>query len=60
MDIMERDRFKDKLIGQPFVVKKIMGGIIILEAENTPNKFSLSRAIVELFFDRAENKNSIN
>jgi len=60
MAIMEGDRFRDKLIGQSFIVKKIMDGFIILEAEDTPNRFSLGSAIVELFFDRAEYQNSIN
>ena len=60
MSIMEGDRFKDKLTGQAFIVKKIMDGVIILVAEDTLNRFSLGSAIVELLFDRAEHKNNIN
>jgi hypothetical protein len=60
MPITEGDRFRDKLTGQSFVVKKIMDRTIILEAEDGPNRFCLSDGIVELFFDKAENKKSIN
>jgi hypothetical protein len=60
MAIVEGDRFRDKLTGQSFIVKKIMDRTIILEAEDTPNRFCLSDGIVELFFDRAENKKSVN
>jgi len=62
MAITEGDRFTDKLTGQSFIVKKIMDRTIILEAEGAPNpnRFCLSDGIVELFFDKAENKKSIN
>jgi hypothetical protein len=60
MAIVEGDRFKDKLTGQSFIVKKIMDSTVILEAEDTPNRFCLSNAIVELLFERTENKKSIN
>jgi hypothetical protein len=60
MPITEGDRFRDKLTGQSFIVKKIMDRTIILEAEDAPNRFCLSDGIVELFFDKAENKKSIN
>jgi len=55
MAIVEGDRFRDKLTGQSFVVKKIMGGTVILEAEDRPNRFCLGSTIVELFFEREEN-----
>jgi hypothetical protein len=58
--IAEGDRYKDKLTGQSFIVKKIMDRTIILEAEDTPNRFCLSDGIVELFFDRTENKKGVN
>jgi hypothetical protein len=60
MAIVEGDRFKDKLTGQSFVVKKIMDSTVVLEAEDTPNRFCLSNAVVELLFERTENKKSIN
>ena len=60
MAIVEGDRFKDKLTGQSFIVKKITESTIILEAEDTPNRFCLSNAVVELLFERTENKKSIN
>ena len=60
MAIAEGDRFKDKLTGQSFIVKKIMDRTIILEADDTLNRFCLSDGIVELFFDRTENKKSVN
>ena len=60
MAIVEGDRFKDKLTGQSFIVKKIMDSTVILEAEDTPNRFCLSNAVVELLFERTENKKRIN
>ncbi|NWG03648.1 MAG: hypothetical protein HXY44_12425 [Syntrophaceae bacterium] len=60
MSIMEGDRFKDKLTGQSFIVKEITDRTIILEAEYSPNRFSLSSGIVELFFDRSENESQVN
>lgn len=60
MCIIEGDRSRDKLTGQSFAVKKIIDGVIILEAEDTPKRFSLSSAVVELFFDRSENENRIH
>ena len=60
MSIAEGDKFRDKLTGQSFIVKKIMDRTIILEAEDTANRFCLSDGIVELFFDKAENKKTVN
>jgi hypothetical protein len=60
MAIVEGDRFKDKLTGQSFIVKKIMDSTVILEAEDTSNSFCLSNAVVELLFERTENKKRIN
>jgi hypothetical protein len=60
MAIVEGDRFKDKLTGQSFIVTKITDSTIILEAEDTPNRFCLSNAIVELFFERTEKNKSLN
>jgi hypothetical protein len=58
MVIVEGDRFKDKLTGQSFIVKKIMDSAVILEAEDAPNRFCLTNAIMELLFEKAENKES--
>ena len=60
MAIVEGDRFKDKLTGQSFIVKKIMDSAVILEAEDAPNRFCLSNAVVELLFERTENNKRIN
>ena len=59
MAIIEGDRFKDKLTGQSFIVKKIMDSTVILEAEDAPNRFCLSNAIVELLFERTENNKNM-
>ena len=60
MAIVEGDRFKDKLTGQSFIVKKIIDSTVILEAEDTPKSFCLSNAVVELLFEKTENKKSLN
>jgi hypothetical protein len=60
MAILEGDKLRDRFTGQSFIVKKIMNRTIILEAENTPDRFYLGDAIVELLFERAENREDIN
>ena len=60
MAILEGDKLRDRFTGQSFIVKKIMNRTIILEAENTPDRFYLGDAIVELLFERAENRDDIN
>jgi hypothetical protein len=60
MAIVEGDRLRDRLTGQSFIVKKIVDKTIILEAEDTPNRFYLGDAIVELLFERAENREDLN
>jgi hypothetical protein len=60
MAIMEGDRFKDKLNGHSFIVKKIMDGAVVLEPEDRPNRFCLSDAFVELLFEREENYETMN
>jgi len=60
MTILEGDRLRDRLTGQSFIVKKIMGRTIILEAENTPDRFYLGDAVVELLFERTENREDLN
>jgi hypothetical protein len=60
MTILEGDRLRDRLTGQSFIVKKIIDRTIILEAENTPDRFYLGNAIVELLFERTENREDLN
>jgi len=60
MAIVEGDRLRDRLTGQSFIVKKIMGRTVILEAAGTPDRFYLGDAIVELLFERAENREDLN
>jgi len=60
MTILEGDRLRDRLTGQSFVVKKIVDRTIILEAENTPDRFYLGDAVVELLFERTENREDLN
>jgi hypothetical protein len=60
MTILEGDRLRDRLTGQSFIVKKIIDRTIILEAENTPDRFYLGDAIVELLFERTENREDLN
>jgi len=42
MDMMERDRFRDKLTGQPFIVKKIKGGLLFWRQKIRPISFLLA------------------
>ena len=60
MTILEGDRLRDRLTGQSFIVKKIIDRTFILEAENTPERFYLGDAIVELLFERTENREELN
>jgi len=60
MAIVEGNRLRDRLTGQSFIVKKIVGRTVILEAADTPNRFYLADAVVELLFERAENREDLN
>jgi hypothetical protein len=60
MTILEGDRLRDRLTGQSFIVKKIINRTIILEAENTLDRFYLGDAVVELLFERTENREELN
>ena len=60
MTLLEGDRLRDRLTGQSFIVKKITDGAIILEAEDTPDRFYLGDAIVELLFERTQNREDLN
>jgi len=60
MAILEGDRLTDRLTGQSFIVKKIIDKTIILEAEGSLNRFYLGDAIVELLFERAQDRKDLN
>ena len=60
MTILEGDKLRDRLTGQSFIVKKIVDRTIILEAEDTPDRFYLGDAVVELLFERTENREDLN
>jgi hypothetical protein len=60
MAILEGDRLTDRLTGQSFIVKKIIDKTIILEAEGSSNRFYLGDAVVELLFERAQEKKDLN
>jgi hypothetical protein len=60
MTILEGDRLRDRFTGQSFIVKKIMDRTVLLEAEGTPDRFYLGDALVELLFERAENREHLN
>ena len=60
MIILEGDRLRDRLTGQSFIVKKIVGRTIILEAEGTPDRFYLGDAVVQLLFESTENGKDLN
>jgi hypothetical protein len=60
MTILEGDRLRDRFTGQLFIVKKVVDRTIILEAEDTPNRFYLGDAVVELLFERTENREDLN
>ena len=56
MAFFEGDRLRDRLTGQSFIVKKVVDRTIILEAEGTPDRFYLGDAVVQLLFEKTENK----
>jgi len=58
--ILEGDRLRDRLTGQSFIVKKIVNSTIVLEAEGTPDRFYLGDAVVQLLFERTENREDFN
>jgi len=60
MTILEGDRLRDRLTGQSFVVKKIVDRTVILEAEDTLDRFYLGDSVVELLFERTENREALN
>jgi hypothetical protein len=60
MTILEGDRLRDRLTGQCFIVKKIVDKTVILEAESTPDRFCLGDAVVQLLFERKEDKEDLN
>jgi hypothetical protein len=56
MATVEGDRFKDKSTGQIYKVRKIKNRTVILEAEDTPNKFWIGDEMMDLFFERAKSQ----
>ena len=60
MVILEVDRLTDRLTGQSFIVKKIIDKSIILEAEGSLHRFCLGNAVVELLFERVQEKKELN
>jgi hypothetical protein len=60
MAILERDRLTDKLTGQFFIVKKIVNKTVILEAEGSSDRFYLGDAVVELLFERTQDREDLN
>jgi hypothetical protein len=60
MAILEGDRLRDRLTGQSFIVKKIVDRTVILQAEYTRDRFFLGDAVVELLFERTEDRKDLN
>ena len=60
MAILEGDRLRDRLTGQAFIVKKIVDRTIILEAQDTPDRFYLGDEVVELLFERAQDRENLS
>jgi hypothetical protein len=60
MAFLKGDKLRDRLTGQSFIVKKITDRIIVLEAEDKPDRFYLGDAVVELLFERTQNKEDLN
>jgi hypothetical protein len=60
MAILEGDRLTDRLTGQSFIVKKIIDRTIILEAEGSLDRFCLSDAVVELLFEKVQERENLN
>ncbi len=60
MTFLKGDRLRDRLTGQSFIVKKITARVIILEAEDTKDRFYLGDAVVELLFERTRNREDLN
>jgi len=56
MKVEEGDRFREKLTGQLYRVKKIKNGTIVLEAEAIPNRFWAGDTLLHLFFERMKNQ----
>jgi hypothetical protein len=54
MTITEGDGYREKSTGQPYRVKKIKDGTIILEAEGKPDKFWVGDGYLQLFFETME------
>ena len=60
MAILEGDRLRDRLTGKAFIVKKIVDRTIILEEQDTPDRFYRGDAVVELLFERAQDRENLS
>ncbi len=60
MVLLEGDKLRDRLTGQAFVVKKIVDRTIILEAEGTPDRFYLGDAVVQILFEKPEDREDLS
>jgi len=60
MTLLEGDKLRDRLTGQSFIVKKVVDGTIILEAEGTPDRFYLGDAVVQLLFEKAKDREDLS
>jgi hypothetical protein len=56
MKVEEGDRYREKLTGQPYRVKKIKNGTIVLEAEGISNRFWTGNTLLNLFFERMKTR----
>ena len=57
MEPVTGDLLKNKSTGEFFKVKKVKERIILLEAENTPNRVWLgSKECVEILYDKVERR----
>jgi len=56
MKVEKGDRYREKITGQPYRVKTIKNGTIVLEAEGTPNRSWAGDRLLDLFFERMKNQ----
>lgn len=55
MTIAEGKKFKDRSTGEIYRVRKFENGIVILEAENTINRFCIGEILLDLFLEQISN-----
>ena len=59
MRIGEGDRFKHKLTGQMYEVKRIKDDIFVLESADSPYRMWFGEGDLELFFEMANRKKRV-